>query len=94
MTELSRVLARDKFDRYISREERDEFLESLIRESDLIEIAESVQACRDPEDDRALELAVNGNATYVVTGDADLLALSPFRGVKIVTPAEFLKSLA
>ena len=31
MRELSRVLARDKFDRYISREERDEFLESLIR---------------------------------------------------------------
>ena len=92
MRELSRVLVRDKFDRYISREERDEFLESLMQESDLIEIIESVRACRDPEDDRVLELAVNGNAAYVVTGDADLLALSPFRSVEIVTPAEFLKS--
>ncbi len=67
--ELRRVLGRDRFDRYVSREERDEFLESLIRESDLIEITESVQACLDPEDDRVLELAVNGNATYIVTGD-------------------------
>ena len=92
--ELSRVLGRDRFDRYVTREERDEFLESLIRESNLIEITEAVQVCRDPKDDQVLELAVNGNATYIVTGDADLLVLNPFRGVEIVTPAEFLKLTA
>ena len=90
--ELSRVLGRDRFDRYVTREERDEFLESLIRESNLIEITEAVQVCRDPKDDQVLELAVNGNAAYILTGDADLLVLNPFRGVEIVTPAEFLKS--
>ena len=87
------MLSRDRFDRYVSRQERDEFLESLIEESDLIEITELVQACRDPQDDRVLELAINRNATYIVTGDADLLLLNPFRGLKIVTPAEFLKAL-
>ena len=92
--ELNRVLGRDRFDRYVTREERDEFLGSLIRESDLIEITETVQVCRDPKDDQILELAVNGNATYIVTGDADLLALNPFRDVEIVTPAEFLKVTA
>ena len=92
--ELSRVLARDRFDRYVTREERDEFLASLIRESNLIEITEAVQVCRDPKDDQVLELAVNGNATYIVTGDADLLVLNPFRGVEIVTPAEFPKLTA
>ena len=92
--ELSRVLARDRFDRYVTREERDEFLESLIRESNLIEITEAVQVCCDPKDDQVLELAVNGNATYILTGDADLLVLNPFRGVEIVTPAEFLKLTA
>ncbi len=76
--ELSRVLGRDRFDRYVTREERDEFLESLIRESNLIEITEAVQVCRDPKDDQVLELAVNGNATYIVTGDADLLVLTRF----------------
>ena len=94
MGELSRVLGRDRFDRYVTREERDEFLESLIRESNLIEITEAVQVCRDPKDDQVLELAVNGNATYILTGDADLLVLNPFRGVEIVTPAEFLKLTA
>lgn len=89
--ELSSVLGRDRFDRYVTREERDEFLGSLIRESDLIEITETIQVCRDPKDDQVLELAVNGNATYIVTGDADLLVLNPFRGVEIITPAEFLK---
>ena len=89
--ELSRVLGRDRFDRYVTREERDAFLSSLIRESSLIEISQAVQVCRDPEDDQILELAVNGKATYIVTGDADLLVLNPFRGIEIVTPAEFLK---
>ena len=91
MGEVSRVLGRDRFDRYVTREERDAFLSSLIRESSLIEISQAVQVCRDPEDDQILELAVNGNATYIVTGDADLLVLNPFRGIEIVTPAEFLK---
>ena len=89
--ELSRVLGRDRFDRYVTREERDAFLSSLIRESSLIEISQAVRVCRDPEDDQILELAVNDNATYIVTGDADLLVLNPFRGIEIVTPAEFLK---
>ena len=44
-----------------------------------------------PEDNRILELAVNGDAGVIVTGDKDLLVLDPFRGVRIVTPAEFLK---
>ena len=92
--ELSRVLGRDRFDRYVTREERDAFLSSLIRESSLIEISQAVQVCRDPEDDQILELAVNGSATYIVTGDTDLLVLNPFRGIEIVTPAEFLKLTA
>ena len=91
MRELSDVLAREKFNRYVSVDYRDAFLESLIRESVLVEITESVRVCRDPKDDQILELAVSANATFIVTGDADLLALNPFRGVRIATPAEFLK---
>ena len=90
--ELSRVLGRESFDQYVPLEERNEFLVSLIRNSDLIEITETVQACRDPDDDRILELAVNGAAVYIVTGDSDLLIMNPFRGVDILTPAGFLRS--
>lgn len=89
--ELANVLGREKFDRYIVRDERDRFLASLVRESELVDAAERVHVCRDPEDNHILELAVNGDAGVIVTGDTDLLVLNPFRGVRIVTPAEFLK---
>jgi uncharacterized protein len=50
-----------------------------------------VQECRDPKDDKILELALNGQAQYIVSGDKDLLVLNPFRAVKIVMAEEFLK---
>ena len=89
--ELTRVLARDKFNRYVYLAEREEFFGGLIRDSTLVEITESIQICRDPKDDRVLELAVCGNAAYIVTGDADLLVLNPFRGIGVLRPADFLE---
>ncbi len=93
LEELNDVLSRDKFDHYITRQERERFLESLIRESEMVEITELVQACRDPKDDRILELALSGSASWVVTGDRDLLVLHPFHNIPIVTPASFVKLL-
>ena len=55
-----------------------------------IQIIETIKACRDPKDDMFLELAVNGNANYIITGDDDLLSLNPFREIKILTPNDFL----
>lgn len=51
-------------------------------------------ACRDPTDDKFLELAVNGHADLIVTGDGDLLVLNPFRDIPIVTPAMFVQGVA
>ena len=45
------------------------------------------------EPDEGRELAVNGPAGAIITGDADLLALNPFCGIPIVTPAEFLRGV-
>jgi len=47
-------------------------------------------ACRDPSDDQFLELAVNGKADCVISGDDDLLSMTIFRGIPIITPAKFL----
>jgi predicted nucleic acid-binding protein len=58
--------------------------------AELVTITARIAACRDPTDDKFLELAVNGHADLIVSGDADLLALNPFRGIPIVTPATFL----
>jgi putative PIN family toxin of toxin-antitoxin system len=46
--------------------------------------------CRDPNDDAVLETAVNAGAQLLVSGDKDLLILKSFRGIAIVTPAEYL----
>ena len=88
--ELRGVLSKPRFDRYATRSEREEFLRDLTRETETVEITETVRACRDPKDDKILELAVNGNADYIVTGDDDLLVMNPFRDIELVRPAEFL----
>jgi putative PIN family toxin of toxin-antitoxin system len=93
-TELSEVLGREKFDRYVTREEREQFLVRFLRQATLIEITEGIHASRDSKDDKFLELAVSGGASCIITGDQDLLVLHPFRGIPILTPAQFLQSLA
>lgn len=50
-----------------------------------------ITACRDPKDDKFLELAVNESADLVISGDADLPVLNPFQGVPIIVPALFVK---
>ena len=54
----------------------------------------SITACRDPKDNKFLELAVSAEATHIVTGDDDLLVLHPFQGIAIVTPAAFLEEFS
>jgi uncharacterized protein len=88
--ELSDVLSRKRFDRFVTRDERERILAALINEADLIEVTERIEVCRDPKDDHVLELAVNGKAKIIVSGDQELLVLNPFRDVPIVTPAELL----
>jgi len=88
--ELNRVLGREDFARYVTEEERLEFLSVLLREASLVEITVCVDECRDPRDNKFLELAVSGSAECIVSGDQDLLVLHPFRGVSIVTPRGFL----
>ena len=46
--------------------------------------------CRDAKDNKYLELALAARAGVIVSGDADLLVLHPWRGVRILRPAEYL----
>jgi len=55
-----------------------------------VEIKTRIRACRDPKDDKFLEVAVDGRADAIVTGDHDLLELHPFHGIAILTPADYL----
>jgi putative PIN family toxin of toxin-antitoxin system len=90
LTELNDVLSCKRFDKYLLEEERLRFQVALVREAELIEITVEITACRDPKDNKFLELAVCGNADYIISGDQDLLVLNPFRGIPVLTPKEFL----
>ena len=90
LAELNAVLRRPRFDRYLREEDRLEFLAALVRESELVEVTAAVSVCRDPKDDKFLELALSGAATHIISGDDDLLALHPFRGIAILSPHDFV----
>ncbi len=92
--ELHDVLRRQKHDRYVSARDRLEFLVTLVARAEVVEITASVAECRDPKDDKYLELAVSGQASHLITGDGDLLAMHPFRGISVLTPAAFLAERA
>jgi putative PIN family toxin of toxin-antitoxin system len=91
MTEIQSVLGRKKFDKYLTREERNTFLSRLARTAVVLVDIEPVSVCRDPKDDKFLELAASGKAAGIVMGDDDLLVLNPFRGIPILTPTQFLE---
>jgi putative PIN family toxin of toxin-antitoxin system len=88
--EISTVLHRRKFNRYFSEEQREIFLIALVQSSKLVEVIETIQACRDPKDNMLLELAVSGKADALITGDTDLLVLNPFKKIAILQPEAFI----
>ena len=88
--EMLDVLLRPRFDRYLQRDGRIAVLASLLRASERVTITHRIAACRDPKDDKFLELAISGAATHIVTGDNDLRDLHPFRNIPVIPPAAFL----
>ena len=91
INELKEVLLRSKFDRYVSREARAIFLSQIGTVAELVPIIQLVRACRDPKDDKFLEVALNGRADVIITGDKDLLRMHPWRGIEILAPADYLR---
>jgi putative PIN family toxin of toxin-antitoxin system len=89
MDELKEVLFRSKFDRFVSRKERILFLAQLGSVAEFVPIIRLVRECRDPKDDKFLEVALNGRADVIITGDTDLRRMHPWRGVKILSPLEY-----
>jgi putative PIN family toxin of toxin-antitoxin system len=91
LDELVSVLDRPKFDPYLSRDERRQFIALLGGVSLVVPVPHTIRACRDPKDDKFLDVALTGHAKAIITGDKDLLVLNPFHGVPIISPADFLR---
>ena len=92
VAELANILSREKFDRYVSVQDREEFLRRVPKVATVAPVLTEVEVCRDPDDNHVLALALDSESDYIITGDRDLLVLHPWRGVKIVPPHTFLET--
>ena len=88
--ELLQVVARPHLAPFIAPAFR-QWLTGQLAVAELVKITQPFIACRDPKDDKFLELAVNGQADVMLSGDDDLLTLDQFRGIPIVSPAAFVQ---
>jgi len=89
--EFSNVFIRPKFDKYLSLQKRLTTIQDLKDILKFIIVTTTVSACRDPKDNKFLELAIEAGAACIVNGDKDLLVLTPFREIPILTASEFLE---
>jgi uncharacterized protein len=96
LNELIDVLGRPRMvHRYgLTAAEVDALCALVILRGELVHPDRAITACRDPKDDKFLEVAVAGRADVIVTGDGDLEVLNPFEGIPMISPSEFLRRLS
>jgi putative PIN family toxin of toxin-antitoxin system len=87
------VTGREKFRKYFSKSDIDELAMMMKKVAKIVRTTTVLTQCRDPKDDFLLELAVDGKADYLITGDNDLLELKTINKTKIVTIGYFYKSV-
>ena len=90
--EISEVLARPKFTQRLPPEVRRSFLELLFRSAAWFEPRVAVADCRDINDNKYLELVLESEASTLVSSDSDLLSLHPWRGIPILSPADYMRA--
>lgn len=90
MAEIEQVLNRPRLARFINPVLRDQVLTLFRSQGRLFETSISVTDCRDEKDNQYLELALASAAHTIISSDADLLVLHPWRGIRILTPASYL----
>ncbi len=98
LAEVEDVINRKKVIKYHRRnlEQRKEIMKQLVKLSYVTlesVTTEDVIIERDPDDDKFLDAAIEGNADFIVSGDRHLLDLKTYEGIKILTPKEFLQLL-
>ncbi len=87
----SRLRTREKFRKYLSPEQIEGYLQRIRVASHFAEVTAEVQVCRDPDDDAFVALALSAGADYLITGNLRDFPTSPFRGLRILAPADFLE---
>lgn len=89
--EFATTFTREKFEQYQALENRLKMIALIEDRGHFKEATVRITKCRDPQDNMFLELAVSCSASAIISSDPDLLMLHPFRGIPILSPADFLK---
>ena len=93
LKEISEVLRRPKFKNIFTNKRIKELFALLDSYATVVSPRDRVTICRDRKDNFLLEIAQEGKADYLVTGDDDLLVLDSFHSTRIIKPADFEKIL-
>jgi putative PIN family toxin of toxin-antitoxin system len=88
--EILGVLARPKFARHLTPEDRTTILALISDAAVRVEPRFTIDDCRDSKDNKYLELAAAVNAGIIISSDRDLLALDPWRGTPVLLPRTYL----
>ena len=91
-TEFITVVTRTKFKKYFSEDDIVELVSKMQRRIKMVKVKTSINICRDIKDNFLLELAIDGKADFLLTGDNDLLSLKKIRKTKIMTIHDFFIS--
>lgn len=94
LQELYRILVSENKPFHLNKDDANLIKNHIKGFAEVIKTKTKVSVCVDDADNRVLECAIEGRADYIITGDKDLLKLSSFKGIKIRSVAEFLKSFS
>lgn len=89
LKELSEVSSRPKFKNIFTTKRMKELFSLLDGYAIVVSPSQKVNACRDEKDNFLLEVAIEGKADYLITGDEDLLVMKTFGSTEIIKPKEF-----
>ncbi len=93
LDEFLEVAARPKFQKYFTHIDLHILLKQINIYSEFIKVIAEVDVCRDPKDNFLLSLALDGNATHLITGDKDLLEIKVFGNTEIITISYYLSQI-
>ena len=91
LEEFVEVARRAKFRKYFSLYEVERLLLTIRKIATFVVVTSEVSLCRDAKDNFLLALAVDANATHLITGDKDLLILKEHENTRILTLTDYLK---
>lgn len=92
-TEFIEVVSRPKFRKYFSEKDIDNLQDLFNNYGEIIKVTTTVDLCRDPKDNFLLNLCIDSEADYLITGDNDLLVIKEIENCTILTYSDFVRKI-